>query len=196
VTQILKLFAYLDRNMMSVDGLADVNLAVNGNLIEVGVGDVTESKSYNQLVFNGQLVSNNCSGCSRSSGNVGEEGYSPAKFADGRLVNEENLVLAQQEDLNLLRYSPLVLNVERENGALNLLNCDGASTGTQIGRNFFNTSSGFSLDKLCFMPERLGFDIKYSPVSEQNNFPKNKQRSFMLFYADSKGLPVFSRLER
>ncbi len=196
VTQILNLFAYLDRNMMSVDGLEDVNLAVNDNLAEVGIGDVTESKSYNQLVFNGQLVSNNCSGCSRSSGNVGEAGYSPAKFADGRLVNDENLVLAQQEDLNLLRYSPLVLNVERENGALNLLNCDGASTGTQIGRNFFNTNNGFSLDKLCFMPERLGFDIKYSPVSEQNNFPKNKQRSFMLFYADSQGLPVFSRLER
>ena len=53
---------------------------------------------------------------------------------------------------------------------------------------------GLSLDKLCFMPERLGFDIKFSELAE--NFPKNKQRSFMLFYADPSGLPVFSRVKR
>ena len=190
VTSIVKLFAYLDRNMMSVDGLADVNLALSRDLAGVGVGEVTDSKSFNQLVFNGQLVSNNCSGCSRASGE--NEGQS-AKFADGRLVtNDNDLLLAQQEDLNMLRYSPLVLNVRRDGRFLDLLNCDNTDAGMRVLRGMF--VDGLSLDKLCFMPERLGFDIKFSELAE--NFPKNKQRSFMLFYADPSGLPVFSRVKR
>ena len=186
VTKILNLFVYLDQNFMSVDGLSDVDLAVEGNLLAVGVGSVVESKSFNQLIFNGQLISNNCSGCSRA-----EDGQL-AKFADGRLVSDGDLVLAQQQDLNLLRYSPLVLNVERVNGALKLLGCDGEQTGQVVGRSTFN--NGFSLDKLCFMPERLGFDIKRSDVAQ--SFPLNKQRSFMLFYSDPGGLPMFSRVEQ
>ena len=187
VTKIINLFVYLDQNFMSVDGIGDVELAVNGDLSEVGVGSVVESKSFNQLIFNGQLISNNCSGCSRASDDE------LAKFADGRLVqSDEDLVLAQQQDLNLLRYSPLVLNVKRVNGVLQLLDCDGGQTGQVVGRSTFN--NGFSLDKLCFMPERLGFDIKRSSVAAE--FPLNKQRSFMLFYSDPGGLPMFSRVEQ
>jgi len=195
VTEIINLFVYLDRNLMSVDGIEDVNLAVNDRLQEVGVGSVTESKSFNQLVFNGQLISNNCSGCSRGQTLASVDGNQDAqlaKFADGRLVaNEDDLTLAKQDDLNLLRYSPLVLNVERNERFLRLLGCEDQDLGI-LQQGMFN--NGLSLDKLCFMPERLGFDIKVSDLAVE--FPKNKQRSFMLFYADPGGLPIFSRVKR
>ena len=97
------------------------------------------------------------------------------------------MILAKQEDLNNMRYSPLVFNVERSNGGLVHLDCsDQRQNGGLINGDFFDR---FSLEDMCYMPERFGFNISRSALLE--GFDPSATRSFMMFYKNPKNLPVF-----
>ncbi|MBT6143138.1 hypothetical protein HOH51_01350, partial [bacterium] len=191
VNNIINLFLYLDKNLMSVESLEKVNAVVTedaavteDNFASLGVGSFAADSSYNQLVFAGQLISNNCSGCSRA--DAGRQ----ASKADGSLVkldNDKDVILAKQEDLNNMRYSPLVFNVERRNGGLVHLDCNNdTQNGRLINGDFFDR---FSLEDMCYMPERFGFNISRSELLA--GFDASATRSFMMFYKNPKNLPVF-----
>ena len=110
VNNIINTFLYLDKNLMSVDSLEKAELvSVEDDSSLAGIPSFAKEDSYNQLVFSGQLISNNCTGCSRGSNER------PAQRADGRLVldnNPEDLIKAQLDDINFVRYSPLVFNLD------------------------------------------------------------------------------------
>ena len=186
VNNIINSFVYLDKNFMSVDSYDRAVALAESYQENASILSFAQDDSYNQLVFSGQLISNNCSGCSRS---IGDK---PAQFADGRLVlNDDDLVLAQLDDINFVRYSPLVFNVDREGDSLFELNCDGERVLPAVPLDLRRFFTNFSSDKLCFKPEKLGFDgVTYSSTLGENP-PKNKIRSFMMFYQDPDGLPVF-----
>ena len=53
----------------------------------------------------------------------------------------------------------------------------------------FDYFSNFTLDKMCYAPEKLGLNISKSNYLE--GVEANKLRSFMMFYQDPGDLPVF-----
>ena len=53
----------------------------------------------------------------------------------------------------------------------------------------FDYFSNFTLDKMCYAPEKLGLNISESEYL--NGVEANKLRSFMMFYQDPGDLPVF-----
>ena len=172
---------------MSVDDIAEAILVSNeDSSAAAGIPSFADSDAFNQLVFSGQLISNNCVGCSRATSDK------PSQRADGRLVLEEDpnsMVEAQLDDINFVRYSPLVFNLDREEGDLYELDCDGnrVNNGQRINVNTF--FADFSLDQMCYDPERLGLDVSRSAFLQEASV--NKLRSFMMFYQDPGSLPVF-----
>ena len=78
-------------------------------------------------------------------------------------------------------------NVERRNGGVVHLNCNGTSLDSGlINGEFFQN---FSLEDMCYMPERFGFNISRSELLA--GFDASATRSFMMFYKNPKNLPVF-----